>query len=119
MVTQYLTAHLKCQFTVTMNLKYLICFQGPVMSTDPVGRLDELSSPPVLSGGPGVVPICEVPHHPPGIPLPQYNMTDYVVAQHTWPTNIIVSQINQPLEVILFLIIIPSKHKNKYIYNIK
>ncbi|KAJ8726390.1 hypothetical protein PYW07_001088 [Mythimna separata] len=66
-------------------------------STDSV---TELSSPPVLTGAGGVVPmLSEVPHPPPGIPLPQYNMGEYM-GHNTWPANIIVSPINQPLEVI-------------------
>ncbi|XP_028172813.1 extensin isoform X1 [Ostrinia furnacalis] len=60
----------------------------------------ELSSPPVLTGAGGVVPMLgEVPHAPPGLPMPQYNMGEYI-GQHGWPANIIVSPINQPLEVI-------------------
>ncbi|KAL0849249.1 hypothetical protein ABMA28_013581 [Loxostege sticticalis] len=60
----------------------------------------ELSSPPVLAAAGGVVPMLgEVPHPPPGLPMPQYNMGDYM-GQHGWPANIIVSPINQPLEVI-------------------
>ncbi|KAJ0181884.1 hypothetical protein K1T71_002606 [Dendrolimus kikuchii] len=59
----------------------------------------ELSSPSVLSGAGGVVPMLgEVPHPPPGLPIPQYNIGEYM-GQHAWPANIIVSAINQPLEV--------------------
>ncbi|XP_047544951.1 formin-like protein 20 [Vanessa atalanta] len=60
----------------------------------------ELSSPPVLSGAANLVPILgEVPHPPPGLPIPQYNVGDFL-GQHTWPANIIVSPLNQPLEVL-------------------
>uniref|UniRef100_A0A2A4JXT2 Zinc finger CCHC domain-containing protein 2 n=1 Tax=Heliothis virescens TaxID=7102 RepID=A0A2A4JXT2_HELVI len=60
----------------------------------------ELSSPPVLTGAGGVVPMLgEVPHPPPGLPMPQYNMGEYM-GHNAWPANIIVSPINQPLEVI-------------------
>ncbi|XP_050362378.1 uncharacterized protein LOC126781436 isoform X2 [Nymphalis io] len=60
----------------------------------------ELSSPPVLSGASNLVPILsEVPHPPPGLPIPQYNVGDFL-GQHTWPANIIVSPLNQPLEVL-------------------
>nr|XP_049708415.1 protein PRRC2A isoform X4 [Helicoverpa armigera] len=60
----------------------------------------ELSSPPVLTGAGGVVPMLgEVPHPPPGLPMPQYNMGEYL-GHNAWPANIIVSPINQPLEVI-------------------
>ncbi|XP_072936690.1 uncharacterized protein [Epargyreus clarus] len=52
----------------------------------------ELSSPPVL-------PILEVPHPPPGLPIPQYNIGEYI-GQHAWPANILVSPLNQPIEVI-------------------
>ncbi|XP_022820670.1 zinc finger CCHC domain-containing protein 2 isoform X1 [Spodoptera litura] len=66
-------------------------------STDTV---PELSSPPVLTGAGGVVQMLgEVPHPPPGLPMPQYNMGDYI-GHNAWPANIIVSPINQPLEVI-------------------
>ncbi|KAG6452532.1 extensin [Manduca sexta] len=62
----------------------------------------ELSSPPVLSGAGSVVSILsEVPHPPPGLPIPQYNIGDYM-GQHAWPANIIVSAINQPVEVISY-----------------
>lgn len=65
-------------------------------STDTV---PELSSPPVLTGAGGVVQMLgEVPHPPPGLPMPQYNMGDYI-GHNAWPANIIVP-INQPLEVI-------------------
>ncbi|XP_063358729.1 uncharacterized protein LOC134648178 [Cydia amplana] len=60
----------------------------------------ELSSPPVLSGAGGAVPMLgEVTHPPPGLPLPQYNMAEYM-GQHPWPANIIVSPLSQPIEVI-------------------
>ncbi|KAM3964872.1 LOW QUALITY PROTEIN: uncharacterized protein ACR2FA_001272 [Aphomia sociella] len=63
-------------------------------STDAV---PELSSPPVLTSTGGVMPILgEVPHPPPGLPIPQYNMGEYM-GQHPWPGNIIVPQ---PLEVL-------------------
>ncbi|KAF9406438.1 hypothetical protein HW555_013194 [Spodoptera exigua] len=66
-------------------------------STDTV---PELSSPPVLTGaGESVQMLGEVPHPPPGLPMPQYNMGDYI-GHNAWPANIIVSPINQPLEVI-------------------
>ncbi|CAG9566849.1 unnamed protein product [Danaus chrysippus] len=62
----------------------------------------ELSSPPVLTGAGGVVPMLgEVPHPPPGLPIPQYNINEFI-GQHTWPANIIVSPLNQPLEVLNF-----------------
>lgn len=64
----------------------------------------ELSSPPVLSGTGGVVPMLgEVPHPPPGLPIPQYNIGEYM-GQHAWSANIIVSAINQPLEVFIHII---------------
>ncbi|XP_026727325.1 actin cytoskeleton-regulatory complex protein pan1 isoform X3 [Trichoplusia ni] len=66
----------------------------PPQSTDTV---PELSSPPVLTGA--VPLLSEVPHAPPGLPLPQYNMAEYM-GHNAWPANIIVSPINQPLEVI-------------------
>ncbi|XP_068621019.1 uncharacterized protein [Battus philenor] len=70
-----------------------------VQSTNTDG-VPELSSPPVLTGAGGVVPMLgEVPHPPPGLPLPQYNMGEFI-GQHAWPANIIVSPINQPLEVL-------------------
>lgn len=72
-------------------------FQGPG-NNEQLGRLEELSSPPVLPTTSGVVPVCEVSHLPPGMPI-QYNMTDFVVGQHSWPGNIIVPQLNQPIEV--------------------
>ncbi|CAG5022299.1 unnamed protein product [Parnassius apollo] len=66
-------------------------------STDTVA---DLSSPPVLSGAGGVVPMLgEVSHPPPGLPLPQYNMGEFI-GQHTWPANIIVSPLNQPIEAL-------------------
>lgn len=62
--------------------------------------LPELSSPPVLTGPAGVVSMLgEVTHAPPGIPLPQYNMGEYI-GHNAWPGNIMISPINQPLEVI-------------------
>ncbi|XP_013168459.1 PREDICTED: zinc finger CCHC domain-containing protein 2 isoform X2 [Papilio xuthus] len=70
---------------------------APPTSTDGV---PELSSPPVLTSAGGVVPIlAEVTHAPPGLPLPQYNMTEFI-GQHGWPANIIVSPLTQPLEVL-------------------
>ncbi|XP_053602105.1 sine oculis-binding protein homolog isoform X2 [Plodia interpunctella] len=67
---------------------------APPPSTDSV---PELSSPPVLTGAGGVVPLLgEVTHPPPGLPMPQYNLGEYM-GQHAWPGNIIVPQ---PLEVL-------------------
>lgn len=77
-------------------------FQGPCNTNESVG---DISSPPVIPGAGGVVPVCEVPHPPPGLPMPQYNMADYVVGQHPWPTNILVSPINQGLEVLYYILI--------------
>lgn len=57
----------------------------------------EISSPPGLSVG-ALPMLPDVPHPPPGLPLPQYNLGEFI-GQHTWPTNIIVSPINQPIEV--------------------
>ncbi|XP_026326089.1 extensin [Hyposmocoma kahamanoa] len=66
-------------------------------STDPV---PELGSPPVLSGAGGVVSMLgEVTHPPPGLPLPPYSIPEFI-GQHPWPANIIISPINQPIEVI-------------------
>ncbi|CAB3231005.1 unnamed protein product [Arctia plantaginis] len=63
-------------------------------------QVPELSSPPVLTGPAGVVSMLgDVPHPPPGIPLPQYNMGEYM-GHNPWPGNILVSPINPPLEVI-------------------
>lgn len=76
--------------------------QGSISSNEQ-GRLDELGSPPVIPppATSGVVPVCEVTHLPPGLPIPpQYNMPEYVVNQHTWPGNIIVQHLPQPLEVL-------------------
>lgn len=57
-----------------------------------------------MLGPGGVVPMLgEVPHPPPGLPLPQYNMSEYM-AQHAWPANII--PLNQPLEVSLLFILL-------------
>ncbi|RVE50456.1 hypothetical protein evm_004881 [Chilo suppressalis] len=71
---------------------------GVQASTDAIPQ--ELSSPPMLGGTGTVVPmLSEVPHPPPGLPIPQYNMGEYM-GQHSWPANIIVQPINQPLEVI-------------------
>ncbi|XP_013188885.1 ATP-dependent helicase brm isoform X2 [Amyelois transitella] len=65
-------------------------------STDSV---PELHSPPVLTGAGGVVPMLgEVQHPPPGLPMPQYNMGEYM-GQHAWAGNIIVPQ---PLEVLSY-----------------
>lgn len=58
--------------------------------------MPELSSPPVLTGA--VPLLSEVTHAPPGLPLPQYNIAEYM-GHNAWPANIIVSPINQPLEV--------------------
>lgn len=59
----------------------------------------ELNSPSVLSGASNMVPMLgEVPHPPPGLSIPQYNVAEFI-GQHPWPANIIVSPINQPIEV--------------------
>ncbi|VVD01799.1 unnamed protein product [Leptidea sinapis] len=65
-------------------------------SSDPV---PEINSPPVLSGPSGLPMMADVPRPPPGIPIPQYNIGEYITP-HTWPANIIVAPLNQPLEVI-------------------
>ncbi|XP_037977008.2 zinc finger CCHC domain-containing protein 2 isoform X3 [Plutella xylostella] len=68
--------------------------QGSSNSSDP----GDLGSPPVISGAGAVVPLLgEVTHPPPGLPLPQYNMAEYL-GQHPWPGNIIVSPLNPPIE---------------------
>ncbi|CAG9098852.1 unnamed protein product [Plutella xylostella] len=68
---------------------------GSSNSSDP----GDLGSPPVISGAGAVVPLLgEVTHPPPGLPLPQYNMAEYL-GQHPWPGNIIVSPLNPPIEV--------------------
>lgn len=80
------------KFISKVYTKYVM-FQPPSTDTVP-----ELSSPPVLTGAGGVVQMLgEVPHPPPGLPMPQYNMGDYI-GHNAWPANIIVP-INQPLEV--------------------
>ncbi|KAL4708079.1 hypothetical protein ACJJTC_009858 [Scirpophaga incertulas] len=67
-------------------------------STDSISQ--ELNSPPVLTGAGTVIPMLgEVTHPPPGLPIPQYSIGEYM-GQHTWPANIIVSTLSQPLEVI-------------------
>lgn len=78
----------------------LMFVKTPGVQAQNADVVSELNTQPVL-GGTGVVPILsEVPHPPPGIPIPQYhNIGDYM-GQHAWPTNIIVSALNQPLEVI-------------------
>lgn len=64
-----------------------------------------MNSPPMLTGAGSVVPMLgEVSHPPPGLPIPQYNIGEFI-GQHTWPANIIVSPLNQPLEVSLILIL--------------
>ncbi|GBP48175.1 Zinc finger CCHC domain-containing protein 2 [Eumeta japonica] len=74
--------------------------QGP--PTNPEG-VSDLGSPPVLAGGGvGVGTLLSDVTHPPGLPLPQYNVADFVVGQTTWPANLIVSSISQPLEVISY-----------------
>lgn len=56
----------------------------------------------MLGGTATVVPILsEVTHPPPGLPIPQYNIGDYM-GQHAWSSNMIVSAINPPIEVHTF-----------------
>lgn len=58
-----------------------------------------------MSGAGNLVPMLgDVPHPPPGLPMPQYPIGDYI-GQHPWPANITlsanitVSPMNQPIEV--------------------
>ncbi|XP_045511144.1 formin-like protein 20 [Colias croceus] len=67
-------------------------------STDAV---QEINSPTVITSGGGLPMLSDVPHPPPGLPIPQYNIGEYM-GQHTWPANIIVSPLNQPIEVLNF-----------------
>ncbi|XP_047018799.1 extensin isoform X2 [Helicoverpa zea] len=78
----------------------IVFVKTPGVQPPSADAVPELSSPPVLTGAGGVVPMLgEVPHPPPGLPMPQYNMGEYL-GHNAWPANIIVSPINQPLEVI-------------------
>lgn len=100
-IQQRFFINLTCLFVVLKMLYFAIViivlffkFQPP--STDSV---PELSSPPVLTATGGVVPMLgEVQHPPPGLPIPQYNLGEYI-GPHGWPGNIIVQQ---PLEVCRF-----------------
>lgn len=84
---------------ITYYIDVFIYFQPPSSEAVP-----DLSNPSVMASAGGMVPILsEVPHPPPGIPIPQYNVGEYL-GQHAWPANIIVSQLNQPLEVCIHLL---------------
>ncbi|XP_034828910.1 uncharacterized protein [Maniola hyperantus] len=79
----------------------LVFVKAPVVQPPSSDVVPDLSNPSVLTTAGGMVPILsEVPHPPPGIPIPQYNVGEYLHGQHAWPANIIVSQLNQPLEVL-------------------
>ncbi|XP_023939143.1 uncharacterized protein LOC112046663 [Bicyclus anynana] len=78
----------------------LMFVKTPVVQPPSSDAVPDLSNPTVIAtAGPMVPILSEVPHPPPGIPIPQYNVGDYL-GQHAWSTNIIVQSLNQPLEVI-------------------
>ncbi|XP_041976498.1 cyclin-K [Aricia agestis] len=81
----------------------LVFVKTPGVQPPSSDSVAELNSPPVLSSAGNVVPMLgDVPHPPPGLPMPQYNMGEYI-GQHTWPANlqqVIVSPLNQPIEVL-------------------
>ncbi|CAK1549952.1 unnamed protein product [Leptosia nina] len=72
----------------------------PVVQPSTSDAVSEISSPPVLSAS-GLPMLPDVPHPPPGLPIPQYNLGEFI-GPHTWQhtANIIVPPLSQPLEVI-------------------
>ncbi|XP_022127457.2 leucine-rich repeat extensin-like protein 5 [Pieris rapae] len=76
----------------------LMFVKTPGVQPNSSEAVPEISSPPVRNAS-GLPMLPDVPHPPPGLPMPQYNIGEFI-GPHTWPANIIVSPLNPPMEVI-------------------